>query len=148
MGTAMAGIALIAQTQDRLSCSLSNEVSPRFTTMALGNIAASQIAIALGINGPSMTVSTACASGGDAIALAAERIMKDEADSMLAVGSESILCPVMIRSLSRATVSYTHLYYAGNIVFHIYGISEESTAENKSAKPASFFGLKNTDERV
>ena len=104
MGTAMAGIALIAQTQGRLSCSSSNEVSPRFTTMALGNIAASQIAIALGINGPSMTVSTACASGGDAIALAAERIMKDEADSMLAVGSESILCPVMIRSLSRANV--------------------------------------------
>ena len=93
-----------AQTQDRLTKSSKKEVSPRFTTMMLGNIAASQIAIALGINGPSMTVSTACASGGDAIALAAECILRGEADSMIAAGSESILCPIMILSLSKSNV--------------------------------------------
>lgn len=104
MGTAMAGIAQAAQTQERLTRASRKEVSPRFTTMMLGNIAASQIAIGLGIKGPSMTVSTACASGGDAIALAAECILRNEADSMVAVGSESILCPLMIFSLSKSNV--------------------------------------------
>lgn len=104
MGTAMAGIAQAAQAQDKLSRSSRKEVSPRFTTMMLGNIAASQIAISLGIKGPSMTVSTACASGGDAIALAAECILRGEADSMVAAGSESILCPLMILSLSKSNV--------------------------------------------
>lgn len=104
MGTAMAGIAQAAKTQELLTRSSRKEVSPRFTTMMLGNIAASQIAIGLGINGPSMTVSTACASGGDAISLAAECILRGEADSMVAAGSESILCPLMILSLSRSGV--------------------------------------------
>ena len=68
----------------------------------LGNIAAAQIAIAHGITGHSVTLSTACASGGDAVSAAAMLLQADEADAVLAVGAESILCPLVIYSLANA----------------------------------------------
>lgn len=102
MGTAMAGISTIAATQDVLTNAVHKNVGPRFVPRVLGNIAAAQIAIAYGICGPSATLSTACASGGDAIAAAAMLIRAGEADAVLAVGSESILCPLVIYSLANA----------------------------------------------
>ena len=49
-----------------------------------------------------MTVSTACSSGGDAIKLAMMLLQAGEADVMLAVGAESIICPMVTSSLSMA----------------------------------------------
>ncbi len=102
MGTAMAGVSTIAATQDVLTNAVHKNVGPRFVPRVLGNIAAAQIAIAYGICGPSATLSTACASGGDAISAAAMLISSGEADAVLAVGSESILCPLVIYSLANA----------------------------------------------
>jgi 3-oxoacyl-[acyl-carrier-protein] synthase II len=102
MGTAMAGVATTASTQDMLTKAVHKKVGPRFVPRILGNIAAAQIAIAHNIRGPSLTLSTACASGGDAIREAAVLLMTDEADAVLAVGAESILCPLVIYSLSNA----------------------------------------------
>lgn len=102
MGTAMAGVATTAATQEVLTNAVHKKVGPRFVPRILGNIAAAQIAIAHDIRGPSMTISTACASGGDAVAAAAGLLRAGEADVMLAVGAESILCPLVIYSLSNA----------------------------------------------
>ena len=102
MGTAMAGIDTIAATQEILTNATHKNVGPRFVPRILGNIAASQIAIEYGITGPSYTLSTACASGGDAIGMSAMLLLSGEADMMLAVGADSTLCPLVIYSLANA----------------------------------------------
>ncbi len=102
MGTAMSGIATIAFTQDALSGASHKKVGPRFIPKILGNIAASNIAIDYNIQGPSFTVSTACSSGGDSINTACMCMQTGKADVMLAVGAESVLCPLVIYSLANA----------------------------------------------
>ena len=102
MGTAMAGVVDIAATQEEMTRSGESKVSPRFVPKTLGNIAAAQIAIECGITGPSITVSTACSSGGDAIKLAMMLLRSGEADAMVAVGADSIICPLVTSSLSMA----------------------------------------------
>ena len=102
MGTAMSGVATTAFTQDALSGASHKKVGPRFIPKILGNIAAANIAIDYNIQGPSITVSTACSSGGDAINTACMCIQAGKADVMLAVGAESVLCPLVIYSLANA----------------------------------------------
>lgn len=100
MGTAMSGVTTIAHTQEEYAGG--RRVGPRFVPMAIGNIAAAQIAIARGIRGPSLTLNTACSAGGDAILTAATLLLAGEADAILAVGGESILCPIVVSGLSQA----------------------------------------------
>ena len=102
MGTAMAGIATTADTQEALTRAVHKNVGPRFVPKILGNIAASQIAISRGICGPSLTISTACASGSDAVGAGAAMLLSGSAEAVLVVGAESILCPLVIYSLSNA----------------------------------------------
>ncbi len=102
IGTALGGIAPMAQTQDELSRGIHSKVSPRFIPKIIGNVTAAQIAIAKGLRGPSLTVSTACSSGGDAISTAAMLIMTGQADAVLVVGAESAISPLTIQGLSSA----------------------------------------------
>ena len=100
MGTAMDGVTTVAQTQAAFDTG--KRVGPRFVPMTIGNIAAAQISIAHGIHGPSLTLNTACSAGGDAIMTAAMLLRSGEADAVLAVGGESILCPIVVSGLSQA----------------------------------------------
>ncbi|MDO5141517.1 MAG: beta-ketoacyl-ACP synthase II [Eubacteriales bacterium] len=100
MGTAMGGVTTVAQTQAAFDAG--HRVGPRFVPMTLGNVAAAQIAIAHDIRGPSLTVGTACSSGGDAIMTAALLLQSGAADAVLAVGGESILCPVVVAGLAQS----------------------------------------------
>lgn len=102
MGTAMSGISTTAFTQDTLSSASHKKVGPRFIPKILGNIAAANIAIDYNIQGPSLTVSTACSSGGDAIGTACICMKAGRADVMIALGAESTLCPLVIYSLANA----------------------------------------------
>ena len=102
LGTALAGVTHIAETQHEVDESGKLRVSPRFVPKALGNIAAAQVAIHFGIQGPSFTVQTTCSSGGDAIGLAAMLLKAGEADAMVAVGAESSICPVVLAGLASA----------------------------------------------
>lgn len=102
MGTALNGIATTAYTQEALTGVAHKKVGPRFIPKILGNIAATHIAIMHNIQGPSFTINTACSSGGDAIYTAAMLIQAGKADTMIAVGAESVLCPIVIYSLANA----------------------------------------------
>lgn len=102
MATALTGIADIAQTQEEYSASTKKKVSPRFLPKVLGNLGASQVAIAHGIHGPSFTVTTACSSGGDAISVASMLIKSGEADAILVIGGESAQCPILMSTLAQA----------------------------------------------
>lgn len=99
MGTAMNGVAEISQTQEEYT-KTGRKVSPFFVPKVLGNMAACQIAMAHDIQGPSFTLNTACSSGIDAITLAVMLLRSGAADTMLAVGGESIACAPVISSLA------------------------------------------------
>lgn len=102
VGTALGGISPIAETQDGISTGAHKKVSPRFVPQIIGNEAAAQVAIAKGYRGPSLTVSTACSSGGDAISTACMLLMSGQADAVLAMGTESALSPLFILGLTSA----------------------------------------------
>lgn len=102
VGTALGGIAPITETQDGVSRGEHKKVSPRFVPKIIGNEAAAQVAIQKGYRGPSLTVSTACSSGGDAISTACMILMSGQADAVLAMGTESALAPLFILGLSSA----------------------------------------------
>lgn len=102
MGTALSGITTITRTQQSLLESEHKKVGPRFIPKILGNVAASNVAIAYNMKGPSYTINTACSSGSDAINMASMLLRSGKADTMLAVGSESILCPLVVYSLANA----------------------------------------------
>jgi len=100
LGTVFSGINQIADTQDKISTGMGSRVSPRFITRIIGNIAAAEIAIAKGLKGPSLTVSTACASGIDAISTGILLLEQDMADAVICVGAEAATTPLTIQGLA------------------------------------------------
>ena len=102
MGTAMAGIAEASAGESAFLGSRTGKMSPHFVPMIIGNMAAAHLAIHYGIHGPGMTLETACSAGGDAVMTAAMLLRAGEADAMLVLGGESILCPSVVSSLAQA----------------------------------------------
>lgn len=102
MGTALAGITEIYDRSEDYLNSATGRISPYFVPRVIANMAAAHLAIAFGFTGPGFTVSTACSAGSDAIMTAAMLIQAGEADAIVAMGAESILCPVVISSLAGA----------------------------------------------
>ena len=100
MGTAMGGIQVIGDTAATLAVK-GRAAGPKYTTKAMGNICAAQLSINHGIKGPSMTVSTACSSGGDALTLAVLMLRAGMADAMVVMAGEAAVCPTMIQSLTK-----------------------------------------------
>ncbi|HEX5701438.1 MAG TPA: beta-ketoacyl-ACP synthase II [Rubrobacter sp.] len=82
-------------------------VSPFLITMMVPNMAAGQLAIALGATGPSQCPVLACATGGEAIAEGLELIRRGDADVVIAGSSEAPITPLSmagfcaIRAVSR-----------------------------------------------
>ena len=102
VGTALDGLRTITETERSYASSPFKKVGPRYLPKSLGNVCACQIAMAHNIHGPSMTLNTACASGGDAINLAAMMLQAGLADMMVAAGGESAVEPILIQSLYSA----------------------------------------------
>lgn len=102
LGTALAGIAEASAGEAAFLSSKTGKQSPHFVPMIIGNMACAHMAIAYGIHGPGMTLETACSAGGDALMTAAMLLRAGEADAILALGGESILCPSVVSSLAQA----------------------------------------------
>lgn len=100
MGSALSGICIIGETNRQLAES-GKSAGPKFLTKAMGNIAAAQFSIQYKITGPSLTVSTACSSGGDAVKVASLLIRFGAADAMIVMAGEAAICTPLIQSLTR-----------------------------------------------
>ncbi len=70
-----------------------NRVSPFFIPMMIANMAAGQVSIAFGLQGPSSCVVTACATGTNCIGDAMKIIQRGDADAMVAGGTEAAISP-------------------------------------------------------
>ncbi|HEX5166375.1 MAG TPA: beta-ketoacyl-ACP synthase II [Thermomicrobiales bacterium] len=98
VGTAAGGMDVIAETTRTFDARGYRRISPFFMVSFPHNMGTYHVAQAFRLLGPSSAVSTACATGAQAIADAAEFIRRDQADVMLAGGAEHAVFPLFIAS--------------------------------------------------
>ena len=92
VGSGIGGLTSIEQTALLLAEKGPRRVSPFFIPGALINLASGLISIEFGAKGPNHSVVTACSTGSHAIGDAARLIALDDADVIIAGGTESAIC--------------------------------------------------------
>ncbi|MCY0908062.1 MAG: beta-ketoacyl-[acyl-carrier-protein] synthase II [Sulfobacillus thermosulfidooxidans] len=93
-GTGIGGMETLTEQHEILLTKGPGRVSPFFIPKMIANIAGAQVAMRFNLQGPNVTLVTACASSGSAIGDALRAIQYGEADVMLAGGSEAVLLPI------------------------------------------------------
>jgi 3-oxoacyl-[acyl-carrier-protein] synthase II len=107
LGSCAGGMTMYEKNLFALRDEGAERVSPFFIPAFIANMAAGEISMAFGARGPSKCVVTACATGSNCIGDAFRLIQYDEADAMIAGGSDAYILPVGIagfdkmRALSR-----------------------------------------------
>ncbi len=96
IGSGIGGLQGIADTALTLHEKGPRRVSPFFITGRLINLASGYVSIQHGLKGPNHSVVTACSTGAHAIGDAARLIALDDADVMVAGGTESAISRIGI----------------------------------------------------
>jgi beta-ketoacyl-acyl-carrier-protein synthase II len=94
-GTAAGGVEKILSQQQILLERGPDRVSPMFLPHFLPDAASGLVGIALGAEGPNMAVTSACATGSHAVGEALKVIQRDDADVVVAGGTEASMLPVI-----------------------------------------------------
>ena len=94
IGSGIGGLPLIEATHKTLLEKGPSRVSPFFIPGQIVNLAAGQVSIHHGAKGPSTSPATACTTGLHAIGDAYRFIQADEADAMIAGGTEAVITPL------------------------------------------------------
>ncbi len=102
MGTGVGGIRTLVEQEHIVLEKGLRRVSPFAITMIMPNGASGMLAIDYGIQGPTTTITTACAAGNDAIGHAFRAIQSGDVDAVLTGGSESIITDVAVAGFERA----------------------------------------------
>jgi 3-oxoacyl-[acyl-carrier-protein] synthase II len=96
VGSGIGGITTLLENHTTLVERGPDRVSPFFVPMIIINMASGLISMRYGAKGPNSSVVTACATGNHAIGDAMRLIQYDDADVMIAGGSEAIVIPLTI----------------------------------------------------
>ena len=94
VGSGIGGITTLLETHKVLLEKGPDRVSPFFIPMLIINMASGLISMRFGARGPNSSVVTACATGNHAIGDAMRIIQRNDADVMIAGGSEAIILPL------------------------------------------------------
>ena len=94
VGSGIGGITTLLETHKTLLDKGPDRVSPFFIPMLIINMASGLISMRFGAKGPNSSVVTACATGNHAIGDAMKIIQRNDADVMIAGGSEAIILPL------------------------------------------------------
>ena len=89
VGSGMGGIETWEKQHEIYLTKGPNRISPLLIPMMIPDIAAGQISIHYGLRGPNYCTTSACASGANAIGNSFRHILEDDADIMIAGGSET-----------------------------------------------------------
>jgi 3-oxoacyl-[acyl-carrier-protein] synthase II len=106
-GTGIGGIGTLIEQVNVMHERGPERVSPFLVPMMIADSAAGMLAIRFGARGPNMAISTACASGNNAIGEATEMIRRGAADAMIVGGSEAAIVPVAMAGLNVMTALST-----------------------------------------
>ncbi|MEE9140954.1 MAG: beta-ketoacyl-ACP synthase II [Alphaproteobacteria bacterium] len=108
IGSGIGGLSGIAEMAITLHEKGPRRVSPFFIPSCLINLASGHVAIRNGFKGPTHSVVTACSSGAHAIGDAARLIQWDDADVMVAGGTEGAICRLGVAGFAAARALSTH----------------------------------------
>ena len=94
IASGIGGFATIEREHKALIDGGPRRISPFFIPAAIINLAAGQVSIRFGARGPNSATCTACSASAHAIGDAFEIIRRDDADAMIAGGSEAAITPM------------------------------------------------------
>lgn len=150
-GTGIGGIQEIETGIRKMLDKGPKRVNPLFVPMAISNMGAANISMHFGINGPALTMVTACASANNAIGEAFRYIKHGYADFMLAGGGESSINEIGIAGFANLTALNTtddpnrasipfDKERAGFVMGEGAGMLVLETLENAQARGAQIYG--------
>jgi 3-oxoacyl-[acyl-carrier-protein] synthase II len=96
IGSGIGGLTTLSEQLGVLHERGPHRVSPFVVPMMLADMASGRVSIQLGARGPNPSVVSACASGSDAIGLAADLIRRGDCLAMLAGGAEAAITPLAL----------------------------------------------------
>ncbi|WP_221795065.1 beta-ketoacyl-ACP synthase II [Oceanobacter mangrovi] len=102
VGSGIGGLNTIEQNYQQLEKSGPRRVSPFLVPSAVINMAAGNIAIRYGLQGPNFAITTACTTGTHNIGYAARTIAYGDADVMVAGGTEGSSTPLGVAGFAAA----------------------------------------------
>ena len=102
IGTAVGGVLTMAREAEVLRERGPGRVSPFLLPQMLADMAAGQLSIRLGAKGVNFALTSACASGADAIGVGGEMIRRGEADVAVAGGTEAAISPLIVAGFAAA----------------------------------------------
>lgn len=100
VGSGIGGITAIQNNSRDFFAKGIKKISPFFIPASIVNLVSGQISIKYGFSGPNISIVTACATGTHAIGESMEIIKRNDADVMVAGGTESPICEVAIGGFS------------------------------------------------
>lgn len=96
IGSGMGGMEQFSDGVETRLTSGPKRVSPFFVPYILTNMAGGLLGMDVGFMGPNYSISTACATGNNAIIAAAQHLERGDADLMICGGSEAAIIPMGI----------------------------------------------------
>jgi 3-oxoacyl-[acyl-carrier-protein] synthase II len=100
LGSGLGGVATLFDNVLLMAERGPDRISPFFIPMGIANVGSGQIAIAFGMLGPNFATVSACATVAHAIGEAWETIRRDDADIMLAGGTEAAIHEAVVGGFS------------------------------------------------
>jgi 3-oxoacyl-[acyl-carrier-protein] synthase II len=91
LGSGLGGVSTLFDNVLLMAERGPDRISPFFIPMGIPNVGSGQVAIAFGMLGPNFATVSACATGAHAIGEAWETIRREDADVMLAGGTEAAI---------------------------------------------------------
>lgn len=94
VGSGIGGLPMIEDNHHELETRGARRISPFLIPGAIINMIAGNLSIQFGLKGPNFAIVSACTTGLHSLGMAARLIEHDDADVMVAGGSEGAVCPL------------------------------------------------------
>lgn len=107
VGSGIGSLQVVEKEYEKILTKGPGRVNPLMVPLMISNMAAGNISIQLGFKGKCTNVVTACASGTNCIGDALRAIQYDDADIMIAGGTESCICPLGVAGFTSLTALST-----------------------------------------